>query len=239
MKPVELLKQRAAFRAAEQVRSGMVVGLGSGSTAKFAVERIGQLLAAGELADIVGIPSSVQTEKLALDVGIPLTTLDHHPRIDITIDGADEVDPNLNLIKGGGGALLREKVLAQTSMRNIIVVDEGKLSPQLGFHWALPVEVVAFARQSEENYLKSLGASVAIRKDRAGSPFVTDQNNLILDANFGPIANPLLLSSRLDARAGIMAHGLFIGLANEVIVAGTGGVRHLKSKNRTNAPLFP
>ena len=132
MNRIEAFKKQAAFKAVEQVVSGTVVGLGSGSTAKYAVERIGELYTSGEIKDIVGIPSSVQTQKLALSVGIPLTTFETHQVIDINIDGADEVDPQLNLIKGGGGALLREKVIAQASRRNVIIVDESKISDRLG-----------------------------------------------------------------------------------------------------------
>jgi ribose 5-phosphate isomerase A len=215
----EELKKKAAHRAVEYVSSGMVIGLGSGSTAKFAVERIGELFHNGQLKNIVGIPSSIQTQQLARRLAIPLATLDQHPVIDLTIDGADEVDPDLNLIKGGGGALLREKIIAQASRRNIIVVDQSKLSPQLGSHWALPVEVVPMARKTEENYLNSLGASVTLRKTGHGKPFQTDQNNLILDADFGPIAAPQKLAHRLSQRAGIVEHGFFLNLANEVIVA--------------------
>ena len=232
MSDKEALKQKTAFRAVEKVRSGMVVGLGTGSTAKFAVERIGELLTHGALKDIVGIPSSVQTERLARAAGIPLVTFDDHQDIDLTIDGADEVDPDLNLIKGGGGALLREKILAQASRRNVIIVDESKLSDRLGTLWPLPIEVVAFARQTEEKYLESLGAEIALRKDGDGNSFLTDQNNLILDANFGPISDPIKLAAQLDARAGILAHGLFISLTSEVIVAGTDEIRHIKINDR-------
>jgi len=224
------LKQMAAFRAVEQVRSGMVVGLGTGSTAKFAIERIGELISNGYLMDIVGIPSSLQTEALARGAGIPLTTFEEHQNIDLTIDGADEVDPELNLIKGGGGALLREKVLAQASRRNVIIVDASKLSNQLGTLWALPVEVVAFARQAEENFLVRLGATVTLRKDDTDKPYRTDQDNYILDADFGPISDASQLSRSLDARAGIMAHGLFIDLVSDVIVAEADRIRNLDRK---------
>ncbi|RMH86168.1 MAG: ribose-5-phosphate isomerase RpiA [Calditrichaeota bacterium] len=220
-------KQQAAWKAVELVESGMVVGLGTGSTADFATRRIGRLLQEGTLREIVGIPSSLRTERLAREVGIPLTTFEDHPRIDLTIDGADEVDPALNLIKGGGGALLREKVLAQASARNIIIVDESKLSPQLGEKWALPVEVIPFARRVEEEFLKSLGASVTLRPGDDGAPYRTDQGNFILDARFGPIEEPAALAERLNARAGIVEHGLFIGLATQVIVAGEAGTRVL------------
>lgn len=229
MNRIEEFKKKAAVKAVEQVASGMVVGLGTGSTAKYAVERIGELFQNGALRDIVGIPSSVQTEKLALSVGIPLTTFEEHPVIDINIDGADEVDPALNLIKGGGGALLREKVIAQASRINVIIVDESKLSNQLGTHWALPIEVVPFACPSEIRFLRELGADVSIRKSGDDALFKTDQNNLILDANFGPMTDPASLAVELNNRAGISGQGLFIGLTSKVIVAGKDGIRELKS----------
>jgi ribose 5-phosphate isomerase A len=222
------LKQQAAFHAVESVKSGMVVGLGSGSTANFAVQRIAARLEAGELENIVGIPSSANTERLAQKLGIPLTGFDDRQQIDINIDGADEVDPDLNLIKGGGGALLREKVVAQASRQNIIIVDESKLSPQLGTNWAVPIEVIAFARKVEEKFLNSLGASVTTRSREDGNYFITDQNNLILDADFGPIADLEKLAAMLDSRAGIVEHGLFLGLTSDVIVAGAEGIRHQK-----------
>jgi ribose 5-phosphate isomerase A len=225
------LKKEAAHRAVDFITSGMVIGLGTGSTAKFAIERIGELLRSGSLKKISGIPSSDQTEKLARQMAIPLTGLDVHPAVDLNIDGADEVDPDLNLIKGGGGALLKEKIIAQASRRNIIIVDDSKLSAQLGSLFALPVEIVPLARKTEENYLQSLGASVTLRTDDDGQPFRTDQNNLILDAEFGPIADLKGLAHKLNQRAGIVEHGLFIALADDVIVAGENGIEHLKRKN--------
>jgi ribose 5-phosphate isomerase A len=224
------LKQKAAFRAVEFVDSDMVVGLGTGSTARFAVERIAACIKAGELKNIVGIPSSVQTEKLAQELGIPLAGFEEHAQINVTIDGADEVDPDLDLIKGGGGALLREKVLAQASRQNIIIVDDSKLTPKLGTNWALPVEVVPFALKAEELFLNALGASVSVRTLNNGSSFQTDQGNLILDAFFGPMADAKELALMLNERAGIVEHGLFLGLASDVIVAGKEGIRHLKRK---------
>ena len=224
------LKQQAAARAVEMIESGMVVGLGSGSTAKFAVQQIAARISSGELENIVGIPSSTQTENLARDLEIPLVSFEQKQQIDVTIDGADEVDPDLNLIKGGGGALLREKVVAQASRRNIIIVDDSKLSPRLGTNWAVPIEVIDFARQVEENFLKSLGATVIIRSGADGSSFRTDQNNLILDADFGPIADLEKLTALLGRRAGIVENGLFWGLASDVIVAEATGIRQLKHK---------
>ena len=221
------LKKKAAECAVEFVQSGMVVGLGTGSTTGFAIELIGEAIKAGRLKNIVGIPSSLQTERLANEFGIPLTTFEKHTEIDLTIDGADEVDPQLNLIKGGGGALLREKVLAQASHRNIIIVDEGKLSQRLGTNWPVPIEIIPFAWQVETHYLTSLGAKVILRKKSDGNLFTTDQDNFILDCDFGPIAHADELANQAGQRAGIVEHGLFVELATDVIVAGQDGIRHL------------
>ncbi len=224
------LKQQAAEYAAHYVTSGMVVGLGHGSTAIFAVRAIAARLATGELKDIVAVPCSRQTEADARALGIPLTTLEETPVIDVTIDGADEVDPALNLMKGGGGALLREKIVAQASRREIIAVNEGKLVPTLGTVWAVPVEVIPFGWRSQANYLAALGAEVTLRHSSAGEPFRTDQGNLILDCRFGPIAQPEELAAHIHARAGIVEHGLCLGMADDVIVAGINGIRHLTRK---------
>ena len=232
MNKQEKLKQDAAHRAVEFIKSGMVLGLGTGSTAAYAVKQIAKRLKAGDLMNIVGIPTSIRTEKLARELDIPLGELNAQPAIDVTIDGADEVDPDLNLIKGGGGALLREKVVAQASRRNIIVVDESKLSPRLGTRWALPIEVIPFAANAEENFLKLLGATVSLRLDEQGQPYQTDQHNYILDANFGEIADPNRLAAKLNERAGIAEHGLFLGLAGDVIVAAQNEIRHLKREEK-------
>jgi ribose 5-phosphate isomerase A len=190
------------------------------------VQRLAERLRAGDLHDIRGVPTSQQTEQEAQRLNIPLTTLEDHPVVDLTIDGADEVDPQLNLIKGGGGALLREKIVAQASQRLIIIVDESKLVPTLGTRWALPVEVIAFGWRTQANYLASLGATVTLRQ-RDGAIFKTDQGNLILDCHFGSIANPYALADRLNRRVGIVGQGLFLDMASEVIVAGIAGIRHL------------
>lgn len=223
--PITQLKQQAAYRAVEFVQSGMVVGLGEGSTAIWAVRRIGELYQAGELRDIVGIAASVHIEHEARQVGIPLTTLDTHPSIDLTIDGADEVDPALNLIKGGGGALLREKIVAQASQREIIVVDPSKLVTQLGTQWAIPVEVIPFGWKSQMAFLESLGAEVTLRT-RDGQVCQTDQQNFILDCNFGPIEDAAALADQIKSRTGVVEHGLFLGLATDVIIADPEGIRH-------------
>ncbi len=221
------LKQQAAEYAVQFIQSGMVVGLGHGSTAIFAVRALAARLASGELKDIVGIPCSRQIEAEAHVLGIPLATLEDIPVIDVTIDGADEVDPALNLIKGGGGALLREKIVAQASRREIIVVDGSKLVPVLGTHWAVPVEVVPFGWGSQARYLADLGAEVSVRRNNDGAFVHTDHGNLILDCRFGPLQDPVSLAAQIKARAGIVEHGLFLELANDVIVADASGVRHL------------
>lgn len=223
-------KQQAAERAVEFVQPGMVVGLGSGSTAVFAMRRIGKLYQDGRLNNIVGVATSKAVWKEAQQLGIPMMAEEMDRAIDLTIDGADEVDLDLNLIKGGGGALLREKIVAQNSRRVMIVCDDSKLSPKLGTHCAVPVEVLFYGWHSQLRHLESLGARVTVRQREDGSPFVTDSGNMILDCNFGPIINPSELAATLSARAGIVEHGLFLGLATDVIIAGREGIRHLVSK---------
>lgn len=221
-------KQQAAERAVELVASGMVVGLGTGGTAIYATRRIGALIRAGELRDIVAVPTSVATGTLARRIGIPLLNDERSGPADITIDGADEIDPALDLIKGRGGALLREKIVAQASRRLVIVADETKLSPALGTQQPLPVEVVPFGWRSQVEYVNTLvpQARVSLRTVPDGAPFITDHGNFILDCMIGPIEHPQRLAVALQARAGVVAHGLFLGLATDVIVAGPSGVEH-------------
>lgn len=226
----DLLKRMAAEQAVDFIKSDMVIGLGTGSTVSFVLLLLSERIKDGLLRNVAGVPSSWKTEEEARRLGIPLTTLDLSPQPDLNIDGADEVDPRLNLIKGRGGALLREKVLAQASQQTIIIVDEGKLSASLGTHMPLPVEVLSFALRPETDYLTSLGAIVSHRTLADGKPFITDEGNYILDCNFGPIKSPENLASLLERRAGIVEHGLFVGLASRVIVAGARGVWHLKKK---------
>ncbi|MCY3833636.1 MAG: ribose-5-phosphate isomerase RpiA [Chloroflexi bacterium] len=223
---VKALKQQAGEFAATFVESGMLVGLGSGSTAIFATRRIAQRIHSGDLRDIRAVPTSLATEAAASELGIPLTDLTGATRIDITIDGADEVDPAFNLIKGGGGAHLREKIVAQATERLVIVVDDSKLVEQLGTSWAVPVEVIPFGWESQAAYLQFIGARPALRLD-GESPFKTDQGNHILDAAFGPIADPAALDATLSARAGIVEHGLFINMTRDVVVASSDGLQHL------------
>ncbi|MFN8483514.1 MAG: ribose-5-phosphate isomerase RpiA [Anaerolineae bacterium] len=221
------LKQEAAEYAADMVESGMVVGLGTGSTAIFAVRRIGALLQEGRLRNILAVATSRATEDAARALDIPLMPDAMPHDVDITIDGADEVDPELNLIKGGGGALLREKIVAQASRRQVIVVDETKLSATLGDRWAVPVEVIPFGWEATGRFIEAVGAKVKLRRDSAGAPFTTDSGNIILDCRFSPIQDPYALETRLLARAGVVETGLFLDLATDVIVAGQAGIRHL------------
>jgi ribose 5-phosphate isomerase A len=204
----------------------MKVGLGTGSTAIFATRRIGEMLKAGALRDIVAFATSNATAQEAIRLGIPLMADELPGDLDVTIDGADEVDPELNLIKGGGGALLREKIVAQASRREIIVVDETKPSPRLGTRWPVPVEVLPFGWLSQARYVESLGAKYTVRGNRDGTRFITDSGNVILDCSFGPIGDARRLAAALSSRAGIVEHGLFIDLATDLIVAGVSGIRH-------------
>ena len=223
-------KQQAAEGAIGFIRSGMVVGLGTGSTAIFATRRIARLVLDGQMKDIVGFATSKAVWEESRQLGISMMADEMPQPIDLTIDGADEVDLDLNLIKGGGGALLREKIVAQASRRVIIVADDSKLSPRLGTHHAVPVEVLSFGWCSQVRYLSSLGSQVHVRQNADGSQFVTDSGNMILDCNFGPIANPVGLAASLSTRAGIVEHGLFLKLATDLIIAGKDGIRHLTRK---------
>ncbi len=222
-------KRAAAEAAVELVSPGMVVGLGHGSTARYALVKIAELLHARKLKNIVGIPCSAQVAREAGELGIPLGDLNDFPQVDLTIDGADEVDPQLNVIKGGGGAFLREKIVAQASRREIIVVDERKLSRVLGNHAPVPVEIVPFAWKAQVRFLEGLGARAELRRDRSGSPWVTDQGNWIVDCWFGPINDPRGLARALEGRAGVVEHGLFLGLATEVFVGTAQGVRLIEA----------
>jgi len=219
------LKKEAAESAVAQVQDGMIVGLGTGSTAWFAVEAIGRRVAGG--LRIVGIPTSEHTQEHARSLGIPLSTLGENPRIDLTIDGADEVEMDtLNVIKGGGGALLREKIVASSTTRLVIVGDETKLVERLGA-FPVPVEVVPFGWQATAQKIASLGGAPVLRTGADGTPYVTDGGHYILDCHFGPIASPRELDGRLNGVVGVVEHGLFVGMASQVIVAGAGGVRAL------------
>jgi len=167
-------------------------------------------------------------EEEARALGIPLTTLEEHPELDLTIDGADEIDPDLNVIKGGGGAMLREKIVAQATKVEVIVADVGKLSEKLGTKVPVPVEVLPFGWKTHVPFLEGLGAKVSLRRNSDGAPFLTDQGNYVLDCYFGPIRDPKALAKELSSRAGILGHGLFLGLVDQAFVAGPEGVRRLR-----------
>ncbi len=217
-------KQQAGEAAADRIESGMAVGLGTGTTAIWMVRRLAERLRAGELTDIVGVPTSERTRAEAETLDIPLATLNEQPRLDVTIDGADEIDPDLNLIKGGGGALLREKIVAEASKELWIVGTPNKRVNRLGETFELPVEVVTFGYGVHRAFLEGLGATVTLRTDADGEPYHTDSGNLIYDCDFGGIDDVQALADRLVRRAGIVEHGLFIGLATEVIIAGPEGL---------------
>ena len=212
-------KQMAARAAVELVEPGSIVGLGSGSTATHAIRFLGERVRQG--LKIIGIPTSQKTKQLAEQLGIPLATLDEHPQIDIDIDGADEIDPQLNLIKGGGGALLREKIIASASRRFIVVGDSSKQVAHLG-KFPLPVEVIPFTQSLIAKRIAALGAQVSLRG--AGNPFVTDEGHHILDCTFSKIADPRGLAERLRAIPGVVEHGLFIGMAEKALIGKDGRV---------------
>jgi len=225
----ELKKQAAEYAVDHFVESGMVLGLGTGTTAVWAVRRVAARLADGTLTDIVGVPTSKRTAEAARESGIPLATLDEQPEIDLTFDGADEIDPSLDLINGGGGALLREKVVAQVSKQMIVVADVGKRVEQLGTTYKLPVEVIPFGLRPVERAIEALSGQPFLRRTDDGQPYVTDNGNYIFDVAFdGGIADAGALAAALDALGGVMAQGLFLGLATRAVVASETGVEVLQ-----------
>jgi ribose 5-phosphate isomerase A len=226
-------KRRAAEHAIEMVSNGQVIGLGTGSTAKFAIEGLGRRIREG--LSIRGVPTSIGTEKLAREAGIPLVELNEVPVVDITIDGADEVDPDFNMIKGGGGALTREKLVALASKTRVMLVDESKLVSNLGESRSLPVEVLPFAWAFSALRLSQLGCTASLR-DRAGLPFVTDNGNYILDCEFGAISDPATLESRIKLLPGVIENGLFIGIADTLVI---GFDDHVEVKKRPSEFSLP
>jgi ribose 5-phosphate isomerase A len=209
-------KGAAARASLRFVQDGQVVGLGTGSTAAHFIRMLGEKVKNG--LRVRGIPTSVRSKELAASLGIPLVTLDECQAIDVTVDGADEVDPQLRLIKGGGGALLREKIVASATKKVIIVADVTKRVPVLG-RFPLPVEVVQFAQALLAKRIAALGAEVRLRRASDGNPYVTDENNHILDCHFGQIRDPDRLARELSDMPGVVEHGLFIGMANTVLIA--------------------
>ena len=221
--PSERGKALAGAAAAEGVHPGMKLGLGTGSTVAFFLRALGQRFNNGELPGIVGVPTSLWTEREATELGLPLATLEAVGSLDLTVDGADEVDPQLDLIKGLGGALLREKMVAQATRTLVIITDERKVVSRLGTRSPLPVEVIPFSWRSQLPFIDALGGQAAIRNGAEGTPFITDNGNLILDCHFPEgIDDPLGLQDALAHRAGIVESGLFLGMAQEVLVGKDG-----------------
>jgi ribose 5-phosphate isomerase A len=214
-------KEQAARASLKYLHDGQIVGLGSGSTATIAIRLLAEHVRDG--LKIRGIPTSVQSRDLALQLGIPLTTFDEYQQIDVTIDGADEFDPALNLIKGGGGAMLREKVVASASKQLIIVTDSSKQVPVLG-RFPLPVEVIGFAEPLVAKKISDMGATATRRCDSSGTPYITDEGNHILDCRFAEILDPSALARNLSEMPGVVEHGLFVGMASVVLMAKAGAV---------------
>ena len=208
-------KRKAAYRAIEFVSDGHVVGLGTGSTAEFAIRALGDLVREG--LQITGVPTSEAAAELARSLGIPLADLNDVRSVDITIDGADEVDPAFNMIKGGGGALTREKLVALSSLRRVYVVDESKVVERLGQSWAVPVEVLPFAWSFSALQLKGLGCETRLRRDRE-APFVTDNGNYIVDCRFGSISDAPQLAIAIKQVPGVVESGLFTGIADVLVI---------------------
>ncbi|MCM0593278.1 MAG: ribose-5-phosphate isomerase RpiA [Gloeotrichia echinulata IR180] len=217
--PVKLMKQEVGKAAAALVKSGSIVGLGTGSTTAYTIQFLGERLASGELKDIVGVPTSFQSEVLAKQYGVPLTTLDAIDHIDIAIDGADEVDPQKNLIKGGGAAHTREKVVDYLANQFIVVVDSGKLVERLGSSFPVPVEVIPMAITPVTNAIIQLGGKPELRMGvKKAGPVITDQGNFVLDVRFDSIDDPVNLEKTLNNIPGVLENGIFVNCADLVLI---------------------
>ena len=217
------LKRIAGEKALEYIESGMVLGLGTGSTVEYTIKKLGELLKNGTLKDIKAIPTSHQTKKLAVQLEIPLIDLDDETEIDLTVDGADEIDSNFVLIKGGGGALTREKIIAYHSKREIIVADESKVVKKLGADFPLPVEILKYSWKATKKSVEELGCTAKLR-DIMGNPYITDNGNYLLDCDFERIEDAEDLERKLNMIPGVVECGLFIGLVNDVIVGSKQGI---------------
>jgi ribose 5-phosphate isomerase A len=226
MADLERMKQRACQRAAQDVRDGMVLGLGTGSTVYYFLQELGRMVREG--MRMTGVPTSVRTADLATQLAIPLTTLDDQPHLDLAVDGADEVDAHLNLVKGAGGALLREKIIAASADRFIVVVDDSKVVTRLGERYPLPVEVVPFGHTPAIRALEGLGARVTLRRGTDGQTWVSDNGNYILDCHFGPMPDPVALQQELLAIPAVVDSGLFLNMTEMAIVGQDEGVRLLR-----------
>jgi ribose 5-phosphate isomerase A len=219
MNEQDLMKKQVGYAAADRVKSGMVVGLGTGSTTAFAIQAIGERLASGDLKDIKGIPTSFQAIVLARKYGIPLVSLDEVDTIDVAIDGADEVDPNKNLIKGGGAAHTQEKIVDSLAKQFIVVVDGSKMVDRLGSTFLLPVEVLPMAVTPVMRAIEKLGGKTELRMGvRKAGPVVTDQGNLVIDVKFDSIDNPAELEQTLNNIPGVLENGLFVNVADVILV---------------------
>lgn len=217
--PVKLMKQQVGYAAAQKVQSGSIVGLGTGSTTAYAIQAIGERLQSGDLKDIRGVPTSFQAIVLARQFGIPLVTLDEIEKIDVAIDGADEVDPQKNLIKGGGAAHTQEKIVDSLADQFIVVVDSGKLVDHLGSTFLLPVEVIPMAATPVMKAIANLGGKPELRMGvKKAGPVVTDQGNLVIDVKFDRIDNPAELEKTLNNIPGVLENGLFVGVADIIMV---------------------
>lgn len=219
------MKRIAAEKAVELIEEGMIVGLGTGSTVKYALKKIGEQVSDG--LHIQGIPTSNQTKKLALKYNIPLTSLAEHPEIDLTIDGADELDSDLNVIKGGGGALTREKIIAFHSKKVVIIADDSKVVKSLGIDFPLPVEIVKFSWEATKKSLEAFECECTLRKI-FDDPFITDNGNYIIDCEFDRISEPEQLEQEMNMIPGVVENGLFIGLADKAIIGSTQGIMTLE-----------
>jgi ribose 5-phosphate isomerase A len=222
-------KEAAARASLRFIKDGQVVGLGTGSTAAYFIDFLGEKVKQG--LRIRAIPTSDLSGQRAANLGIPLTTFEECPEIDVTVDGADELDSQLRLIKGGGGALLREKIVASATRTYVIIADSSKHVPVLG-KFPLPVEVIKFAQPVVEKRLRALGAQVDLRRDAAGNAFLTDEHNHILDCRFGEIRDPEALARQLSDMPGVVEHGLFIGMATVALVANANDVVELHAKGK-------
>ena len=220
----EQQKKIAAEKATEEVKSGMVIGLGTGSTVYYALLKLGEMMQDG--LNIIGIPTSEGTEKIATEQNIPLTTLAKHPTIELTIDGADEVDARLNLIKGGGAALVREKIIANASNRIVIVVDESKVSQVLGSTFALPVEIIKFGWEATQREVDKVCGKSDLRGG-IDNPLITDNGNYILDCNFAGIPEPEKVELQLNNIPGVVENGIFVDRADKVIIGTPNGIKYM------------
>jgi len=229
---LEEAKKNAALEAVKHVKDGFVVGLGSGSTAAYAIQEIGRMIRHKDLK-ILGVPTSHQAFLLAVECGVPITTFNEHPRLDLTIDGADQIDRDLNLIKGMGGALTREKIVASASRKNVIVADETKLVKKLGTNHPVPIEVLPFATAAVVLKIEEMGGKPVLRNGGGKvGPVVTDNGNFILDVDFGLIETPRELNARLKCVSGVIETGLFIEVADTVYIGMSKGVRKLERREK-------